>query len=78
MLYRGNTPLTPEECFEYEAGRHLHGLRQDGLVLETTDCTGRSVWTKTLRGFQVLSSPVAGSESRKVIRITFDLLDSSC
>jgi hypothetical protein len=78
MLYRGNTPLTPEECFDYETGRQFHHLRQDGLVLETTDCTGRSVWTKTLRGFQVLNGSAAGSDSRKVIRITIDVLDSSC
>jgi hypothetical protein len=73
MLFRGKTPLTPDECFDYEVGREFDDLRQDGQVLESTDSAGRSVWTKTLRGFQELNCPVAEDDSRKVIRIIFDL-----
>lgn len=57
MLYRGDTPLTMEEAFEYEIERELNRLCDAGLVLRTTRIGGQTVWSKTQRGRRELGSP---------------------
>jgi len=71
MLFRGDTPLTPDERLDYEIECELHRLREDGLLMETLDSSGDSVWIKTLRGAREFNST-------SLIRITFEMLDSSC
>jgi len=50
MLFRGETPLTREERLVYEYECELERMREEGLVMETTDASGESVWTATLKG----------------------------
>lgn len=72
MLFRGDTPLTPEECLVYEYECELGRMRDEGLVMETIDGeSGESVWTLTLRGRREL-------DPGRPIRITFEKLDSRC
>lgn len=40
MLYRGKDPLTPDEAVEFEIGRVLDEMCDDGLVLRIEDVTG--------------------------------------
>ena len=57
MLFRGDTPLTPDERLNYEVERALVQLQNDGLLLlKGIDPAGR-VWTKTLRGIRELDCP---------------------
>jgi hypothetical protein len=50
MLFRGDTPLTPKERLVYEYECELERMREAGLVMETADASGESVWTATLKG----------------------------
>lgn len=78
MLFRGNTPLTPDECVDHEIGCALERLREDGLLLQTTDPDGGSIWSLTLRGSRDLDQVLPRSDSLKLLRITFCQLDCSC
>lgn len=75
MLFRGTEPLTEDECLDYEIHQELCRLRDLGLVMESIDTsTGEIVWSKTLKGVLLLR-PL---DSEQLIRITFEMLDSSC
>ncbi len=78
MLFRGDTPLTPDERAEYEIGRELRRLRDAGLVMEI-DRAGERAWGLTLRGVRDLNHPIeVGMTSGKLLRLTVEVLDSSC
>jgi hypothetical protein len=71
MLFRGDTPLTPEEALDYEFGRELQRMLKEGLVMEIIRPSGEPGWKLTLKGLREF-----GSEN--LLRITFEKLDSSC
>ena len=63
--------MTPEEVLDYEYGRELRRMREDGLVMEIVGTSGESHWRPTLKGLRQF-----GSEN--LMRITFAELDSTC
>lgn len=57
MLFRGDTPLSHAEHVEYEIGRALTNLQDDGLLQAKKPAPGMTVWSKTLRGMRELDCP---------------------
>lgn len=55
--------MTKDERLDYEIEREFQHLRDEGLLLQTTDALGGVVWKKTLRGLQEFSVPETKEDS---------------
>jgi len=63
MLFRGDTPLSPDEHLDHEIERELTHLQDAGLLVVKAYGPAGPVWTKTLRGMRELDCPFFCSRS---------------
>ncbi|MFD7161363.1 hypothetical protein ACFV9C_42725 [Kribbella sp. NPDC059898] len=56
-LYRGETPMTPEEARDYEIERELDAMCSEGLLLRVVADNEPARYIKTRKGRAELASP---------------------